>query len=213
MIALERREGGPSHRAPGRGDARAREHAELVPRGGRGRRRPRRVRRDRSPSGELVVAHSHEEVGPGDTDARRRAALLRRRGARDRRSSRSQADAAASGTSSLPCGDTASRAGRSSARLALRLPRAIADADGDIRTGITIPRRVFGISARVTARVRARAGLGALRRITPSVVRPLLAYTRASAVVIHHSVVTERVRPRGAREGRGRRRLDGRPPG
>jgi glycerophosphoryl diester phosphodiesterase len=68
--------------------------------------------------------------------------------------------------------------------------RAIAEADGDIRTGITIPRSVLGVSDAGRGASAARIGLGALRRIAPSVVRPLLACTRASAVVIHHSVIT-----------------------
>jgi glycerophosphoryl diester phosphodiesterase len=73
----------------------------------------------------------------------------------------------------------------------LATARAIAEADSDIRTGITIPRSVLGISDEGRGAPAARVGLGALRRITPSVVRPLLAYTRASAVVIHHSVITK----------------------
>ncbi len=72
----------------------------------------------------------------------------------------------------------------------LATARAIAEADSDIRTGITIPRSVLGISDEGRGARGARVGLGALRRITPSVVRPLLAYTGASAIAIHHSVIT-----------------------
>ena len=68
--------------------------------------------------------------------------------------------------------------------------RAIAAHDGDIRTGITVPRSVFGISEHGRGALVARSGLWALRRVTPPLIRPLLALTRASAVVIHHSVVT-----------------------
>jgi glycerophosphoryl diester phosphodiesterase len=72
----------------------------------------------------------------------------------------------------------------------LATARAIAEVDSEIRTGITIPRSVLGISDGGRGAPAARVGLRALRQITPSVVRPLLAYTRASAVVIHHSVIT-----------------------
>ena len=72
----------------------------------------------------------------------------------------------------------------------LATARAIAEADSDIRTGITIPRSVLGVSDAGRGARAARVGLGALRRITPSVVRPLLAYTRASRVSCHPSLVT-----------------------
>jgi glycerophosphoryl diester phosphodiesterase len=68
--------------------------------------------------------------------------------------------------------------------------RAIAAVDGDVRTGITVPRSILGISEHGPGAPVARAGLWGLRLVTPPLLRPLLALTRASAVVIHHSVVT-----------------------
>lgn len=68
--------------------------------------------------------------------------------------------------------------------------RAIARLDGEVRTGITIPRSVLGISEEGRGAAVARSGLVVLRRVTPVVVRPLLSLTHAAAVVVHHSVVT-----------------------
>jgi len=67
--------------------------------------------------------------------------------------------------------------------------RAIA-ALGGPRVGITVPRRVFRISEDGRSAPIARSGLRALRRLTPSVVVPLLTLTRATAAVLHHSLVT-----------------------
>jgi glycerophosphoryl diester phosphodiesterase len=61
---------------------------------------------------------------------------------------------------------------------------------GGPRVGITIPRGVFKISDHGRSAPLARSGLRAVRRFTPGLVRPLLAITRATAVVLHHSVVT-----------------------
>ncbi|MET0560300.1 MAG: glycerophosphodiester phosphodiesterase [Gaiellaceae bacterium] len=61
---------------------------------------------------------------------------------------------------------------------------------GGVRAGITIPRAVFGISDDGRGAPIARSGLRALRRTTPTLVRPLLEISRASAVVMHHSIVT-----------------------
>jgi glycerophosphoryl diester phosphodiesterase len=58
------------------------------------------------------------------------------------------------------------------------------------RAGITIPRAVFGISEGGRGAPFARSGLRALRRTTPPLIRPLLEISRASAVVMHHSLVT-----------------------
>jgi glycerophosphoryl diester phosphodiesterase len=69
--------------------------------------------------------------------------------------------------------------------------RAIATLDGDMRTGFTVPRRIFRISEHGRSAPIARSALWALRRATPPLVRPLLAGTRASALVLHHSLVTE----------------------
>jgi len=69
--------------------------------------------------------------------------------------------------------------------------RAVAAQDGDVRTGFTVPRRVFRISDAGRGAPLGRILLRVLRRATPFLVRPLLAVTRASALVLHHSLVTE----------------------
>jgi glycerophosphoryl diester phosphodiesterase len=70
--------------------------------------------------------------------------------------------------------------------------RAVAAAEGDVRTGFTVPRRIFRLSEEGRSAPVTRVGLRLLRRITPLVVRPLLSVTRASALVLHYSLVTER---------------------
>jgi glycerophosphoryl diester phosphodiesterase len=72
----------------------------------------------------------------------------------------------------------------------VKMARAIAEADGDVRTGFTIPRRVLRISDEGRSAPIARAGLRALRAVVPRLVRPLLRLTRAEAIVLHHSIVT-----------------------
>jgi glycerophosphoryl diester phosphodiesterase len=72
----------------------------------------------------------------------------------------------------------------------VKTARAIAEADGDVRTGFTIPRRVLRISDEGRSAPIARAGLRALRAVVPRLVRPLLRLTRAEAIVVHHSIVT-----------------------
>ncbi len=69
--------------------------------------------------------------------------------------------------------------------------RAIGSLDGDIRTGFTLPRRVFRISEHGRSAPVARIALKTLRRLTPPLVGPLLQTTRATALVLHHSLVTE----------------------
>jgi len=61
---------------------------------------------------------------------------------------------------------------------------------GGPSVGITIPRGVLSISEDGRGAPIARAGLGLLRGVAPFLARPLLAVTRASAIVMHHSVVT-----------------------
>jgi glycerophosphoryl diester phosphodiesterase len=70
--------------------------------------------------------------------------------------------------------------------------RAIGAEDGDLRTGFTVPRRVLRLSDEGRGAPVARIGLRLLRWLTPFLVRPLLSLTRASALVLHHSLVTER---------------------
>ena len=69
--------------------------------------------------------------------------------------------------------------------------RAVAALDGDVRTGLTVPRRIFRLSEEGRGAPLTRIGLRLLRRLTPVVVRPLLSVTRATALVLHHSLVTE----------------------
>lgn len=68
--------------------------------------------------------------------------------------------------------------------------RAVAAIDGGVRVGFTIPRRIFRISDQGRGAPLGRLALRTLRRVTPPVVRPLLAVTRAHDVVLHHSLVT-----------------------
>lgn len=63
-------------------------------------------------------------------------------------------------------------------------------ASGGARVGITIPRSALRISEDGRSAPIARLGLRAARWLTPGFVRPILAYTRATALVLHHSVVT-----------------------
>jgi glycerophosphoryl diester phosphodiesterase len=59
-----------------------------------------------------------------------------------------------------------------------------------VPAGITIPRGVLGISEQGGGAAIARAGLRVLSVVTPYLVRPLLAFARARAVVLHHTLVT-----------------------
>jgi glycerophosphoryl diester phosphodiesterase len=68
--------------------------------------------------------------------------------------------------------------------------RAVAELDGDVRTGFTVPRRIFRLSEHGRTAPVTRVGLRLLRWLTPLAVRPLLTVTRASALVLHHSLVT-----------------------
>lgn len=56
--------------------------------------------------------------------------------------------------------------------------------------GITVPRAVLRISDEGRGAPLARVGLRLLRVVLPYVARPLLAMTRARAVVMHHTLVT-----------------------
>lgn len=71
----------------------------------------------------------------------------------------------------------------------VRTARRVASLGGP-PVGITIPRAVLGLSERGRGASTARLGLRGLRTATPHLVRPLLAVTGASAVVMHHSLVT-----------------------
>jgi glycerophosphoryl diester phosphodiesterase len=69
--------------------------------------------------------------------------------------------------------------------------RTVATHDGVVRTGFTVPRRIFRISDTGRGAPVGRIALRVLRLLTPLVVRPLLSLTRATALVLHHSLVTE----------------------
>jgi glycerophosphoryl diester phosphodiesterase len=68
--------------------------------------------------------------------------------------------------------------------------RAVAAADPGVRTGFTMPRRLFRITEEGRSAGLARVGLRLLRWTTPFTLRPVLAFTRASDLVLHHSAVT-----------------------
>jgi glycerophosphoryl diester phosphodiesterase len=68
--------------------------------------------------------------------------------------------------------------------------RSVAAHDGDLRTGFTIPRRIFRLSEEGRGAPVTRVGLRLLRWLTPFSVRPLIWMTRATALVLHHSLVT-----------------------
>jgi glycerophosphoryl diester phosphodiesterase len=68
--------------------------------------------------------------------------------------------------------------------------RTVAALDGEVRTGFTIPRRIFRLSEEGRGAPVTRVGLRLLRWLTPLSVRPLLSVTRATALVLHHSLVT-----------------------
>jgi glycerophosphoryl diester phosphodiesterase len=72
----------------------------------------------------------------------------------------------------------------------VRTARAIAAHDGAVRTGFTVPRRILRLSEDGRSAPVTRVGLRVLRWLTPLLVRPLLAMTRATDLVAHHSLVT-----------------------
>jgi glycerophosphoryl diester phosphodiesterase len=74
----------------------------------------------------------------------------------------------------------------------MRTARAIAAQGGDVRTGFTVPRRILRFSEEGRGAPVTRVGLRVLRWATPFLVGPLLALTRASGLVAHHSIVTAR---------------------
>lgn len=75
----------------------------------------------------------------------------------------------------------------------VRSTRSLAQVDPGIRIGITAPRGVLGIGERGRGAPVARLGLRFLRWIAPFAARPALAGARATALVLHHTVVGEAV--------------------
>lgn len=70
-----------------------------------------------------------------------------------------------------------------------RSARAFARIDSGIRTGITFPRSVLGVTETGRGALVARSGLGGLRGVMPLLARRVLLVARASTLVLHHSVV------------------------
>ena len=70
-----------------------------------------------------------------------------------------------------------------------RATRSLARLDSEIRTGITVPRSVLGISDDGRSAWIARAGLAVLRLVLPRLARHVISLSRASALVLHHSAV------------------------
>jgi glycerophosphoryl diester phosphodiesterase len=68
--------------------------------------------------------------------------------------------------------------------------RSIGALDGGIRIGFTVPRRIFRISEHGRSAPIAGIALRLLRWLTPPLVGPLLKSTRATVLVLHHSLVT-----------------------
>jgi glycerophosphoryl diester phosphodiesterase len=68
--------------------------------------------------------------------------------------------------------------------------RAVAQTSRNVRTGITFPRSMLGITEHGRRAPIGRAGLRTLRRLTPFVVPLLLERTCATAIALHHSLVT-----------------------
>ena len=71
-----------------------------------------------------------------------------------------------------------------------------------VRTGLTLPRPAFGIGEDGRLAPLARGGLRALHALLPALVDPLLAVSRSSTLVLHHSAVgpttVRRAHARGA---------------
>lgn len=68
--------------------------------------------------------------------------------------------------------------------------RAVRGQSASIRVGITFPRALLGVSDEGRRAPVGRAGLRGLRRVTPRVVPWLLRSTEATAIALHHRLVT-----------------------
>ena len=73
-----------------------------------------------------------------------------------------------------------------------RTVRRLAKIEPRIRAGITIPRGVLGITESGRGAPIARVALGVLRGVTPLGVPLALSSSRATALVLHHSLVDDR---------------------
>ena len=77
--------------------------------------------------------------------------------------------------------------------LDFRSARSVARLDPGIRSGITLPRSVLGITEDGKGALVARLGLAILRPLMPLVAGPVLSLAHGRALVLHHSVVGEAV--------------------
>jgi glycerophosphoryl diester phosphodiesterase len=142
------------------------------------------------PGGELVVAHSRGEI-VADTPSLEAALAFFVHEAPgvglhlDLKLTRREREVVAA----LRAAGLASRSFVSS--FYVTTARAVTALDGDVRTGITVPRSILGITEDGRGAPVARVGLAFLRRVTPVALGPLFWVTRAHDVVMHHSIVTE----------------------
>ena len=83
-----------------------------------------------------------------------------------------------------------------------RTVRRLAEIEPRVRAGLTVPRAVLGITESGRGASVARVGLGVLRRVTPIAVPFALSASRATTLVLHHSLVgkaaVRRAHDRGA---------------
>lgn len=75
--------------------------------------------------------------------------------------------------------------------LDFRSVRSLSRLDPGLRSGITLPRSVLGITEDGRAADVARLGLALLRPLMPLLVGPAVALARGRALVLHHSVIGE----------------------
>jgi glycerophosphoryl diester phosphodiesterase len=142
------------------------------------------------PGGELVIAHSRGEI-VADTPSLEEALAFFAEEAQevglhlDLKLTRHEGEVVAA----LRAAGLARRSFVSS--FFVTTARAVAELDGDVRTGMTIPRSILGISEEGRGAPAARVGLVLLRGMTPIALRPLLWATRAHDVAVHHSIVSE----------------------
>lgn len=73
--------------------------------------------------------------------------------------------------------------------LDFRSARSLSRIDPGLRSGITLPRGILGITEEGRGRTIARFGLAALRPLMPLLVGPAVALARGRVLVLHHAVV------------------------
>ncbi len=75
--------------------------------------------------------------------------------------------------------------------LDFRSARALASLAPALRSGITLPRSILGITEEGRGAAVARHGLAVLKLLMPLLAAPAVAVARAGALVLHHSAVSE----------------------